>query len=547
MKFLLMMRYGNSRDKASFVFNLISQNSKSKSISFPQLVVFYFKIVDEFEQSNDPDILLNENFADYIGKSPEEKEMLLVELEENLKYSISIADIFFNLMEVELNYSIPRKKFLDFMEHYPKAMELLNFIDVNDKDFRNIQNINKHQQYIEGLDKIIDQLRTVIQNQNLHLQANAVGIVSKPSSNNINNMLEKVNKIQQEIEQSFQESILEEKNAPKQISKSLLTKVSIKIPSMNSKVIKPKLNVKLSFEEQENIFKQKMNSAKKLFQSNLFETPVKPIGNVNSKRLTHTLSVFRKKNFVRYDTGEDGVGQETKNLFKKKRETTTNQFIDEILKSNIVLKSQYAKSGLQMETPKLEPYINNINKMHMIGEKRVQPVHLETILKQLLEMQKKIQEDQSKEKDIYFPDKKEETEGPEKMDISTIKSKKEKKKLRKRLKIYDENYCIAMSFVKALNKSLLLLSSDKHEIPTQEDFELENTISLSKLNNDSYDYCEFMDVAPLVFQRIRFFDGIANNDFIKDIGFNDFKAIFMKRMQSLKEEKSTGKSGSVFL
>lgn len=214
-----MMRYGTIRDKASFVFNLISQNENNDSISFQELVVFYFKIVDEFEQSNDPDILLKENFAEYIGKSTEEKELLLRELDENLKYSISFADIFFNLMEIELNYSISKTRFLDFMESYPRAMELLNFIDINDKDFKNIKSINKNQKYIESLDLIIEQLNTMITNQKAQPQMQSFHQIGNPSTNNINTMLETVNQIQKEIEQSFQESIVEIKEKPAPISK----------------------------------------------------------------------------------------------------------------------------------------------------------------------------------------------------------------------------------------------------------------------------------------------------------------------------------------
>lgn len=289
-----------------------------------------------------------------------------------------------------------------------------------------------------------------------------------------------------------------------------------------------------------------MDSAKQIVRNNLYETPVKPRHEVVSARLTNTLSVFRKKNYHNiYETLEEGHEHDPKNLMMKKMETNKQEFIEEILKSNIGLRSKVSKSGLIMDTPALEPYVTNINKIQRVGDKRVQPIYLETIRKQLIEIYEGIKNDQHKEKDIYFPRKKDSI-GPNQIEMSQVTSKKEKKKLRKRLKIYDENYAIAMSFVKALSKSLLLLGNDKHELPTNEDFDLENMISLSNLNKDIYDYCEFIDVAPLVFQRIRFIDGIANDEFIRDIGFNDFKAIFLKKMKAMKEEKSTGKSGSIF-
>lgn len=132
------------------------------------------------------------------------------------------------------------------------------------------------------------------------------------------------------------------------------------------------------------------------------------------------------------------------------------------------------------------------------------------------------------------------------IELSTVQSKKKRKTLKKQLKIYDQNFCIAMAFVTALNKSLLFLTDEKHKEPRDLDFELTNQVSLGHLSRDIYDFCRFVDFAPLVFQRIRFYDGISNEEFVKDIGYNDFAAIFSKKIQALKEEKSTGKSGSVF-
>jgi hypothetical protein len=219
MKFLLMMRNGSIRDKAAFVFELISQKATSDSISFPKLVVFYFKIVDQFENSKNPDLLLNEDFSEYINISIEEKELLLNELEENLQYSITLANIFFNLMEVDLNSSISKDHFLEFMEMHPKAIELLNFIDVSEKDFKNIESIQKNDKYILDLERIIDQVEQAIKIQNSTLAQQQLVGDAKPSSTNINNILNTVNQIQQEIEESYQESILEEKPSPHRMSK----------------------------------------------------------------------------------------------------------------------------------------------------------------------------------------------------------------------------------------------------------------------------------------------------------------------------------------
>lgn len=220
MKFLLMMRYGNIRDKAAFVFELISQSPSLDSISFPKLVVFYFKIVDEFENSRDPDLLLKEDFGEYINRPVEEQEQMLKELEENLQYSITLANIFFDLMEEELNQAISKDKFLEFMEIHPKAIELLNFIDVSEKDFKNIESIQRNQKYINDLERIIEQLHQAIKCGQMDPSRRATQLEPKPSMNNIHLMLNKVNQIQKEIETSFQESILEAKARLRPISNS---------------------------------------------------------------------------------------------------------------------------------------------------------------------------------------------------------------------------------------------------------------------------------------------------------------------------------------
>ena len=317
----------------------------------------------------------------------------------------------------------------------------------------------------------------------------------------------------------------------------------MKLPFGKTSKIRPKEDS--SFEERRNIFKNKIEETRGLIKSSLFETPIKPKQKPGLiPNLLNTFSVFRKKNMNRQETVEEEVKMAHTPLLKKKRDTNKDEVIEEILMSNVRLKVQ--RSIPHMETPAIEPYTRNIHKMSKVGANGLQTVSLEAILKRLMQINERIKKDQIKEKNLYLPGMVGEQSEPKGLDISTVRSKKKRKKLRKQLKIYDENYCIAMSFVKALSKSLLLLTNDKHEIPSAGDFELENMIALSNLNKEIYDYCEFIDVAPLVFQRIRFYDGISNDEFIRDIGFNDFKAIFTKKMQSLKEEKSTGKSGSVF-
>ena len=221
MEFLLMMNYGNIRDKATFVFQLICRTTSRNKITFPELVVFYFKIIDQFENSKDPDLLLNEDFSEYFTLSVEEKEILLREFEDDLKSSITLANIFFNLMEVKLKDPIIKHEFVNFMEIHPKAIELLNFIDISDNDFKNIQSLNRNQRYIEDLEKIISQLTTAVENQNLNTINHINPItISRQSQKNISNIMETVNLIQKEIEESYEESIIEANSIPKPRSKN---------------------------------------------------------------------------------------------------------------------------------------------------------------------------------------------------------------------------------------------------------------------------------------------------------------------------------------
>lgn len=282
-----------------------------------------------------------------------------------------------------------------------------------------------------------------------------------------------------------------------------------------------------------------MSDAKRLFQTNLINSK-NPVDGASDTRLTNHLLNFRKKPNQNTEIIEGG---DFKNLLHKIE--NANQ---EELKSIMESRTGPKKASRVPSTDSQDPggYTRNINKIQRIGDKNIHSIRLEVVHRKLVDFYTKLKEDELKERNHLFPVKPQDETSPSVERLSNIKSKRKKKSLRKQLRIYDENFCIAMSFVNALNKSLFLLANDKHRVPKGKDFELENMISLGDLNKNIYDYCEFIDIAPLVFQRIRFYDGISNEDFIRDIGYNDFKAIFSKKMQSLNEEKSTGKSGSVF-
>lgn len=205
MDFLLMMRHGTIRDKAGFVFKLISQVEPRDSISFVELIVFYFKVIDEFGNSEDPDILVHEDFTEYVEGSMDEKELFLRDLDRNLVASISLADVFFNLMQVGLKGQIREEDFIEFMDMYPRTMDLFNFIDISDKDFRNVQSINKTNQYIEAVSRIIVDVEGM-----LGVGGKGPGVSHIKHSMTMNNMqfiLEKVDKIQKDIEYSIEQSM----------------------------------------------------------------------------------------------------------------------------------------------------------------------------------------------------------------------------------------------------------------------------------------------------------------------------------------------------
>ena len=208
MDFLLMMRHGTIKDKASFVFDLISQLEPLDSINFLELVIFYFKVIDEFGHSKNPDLLINEDITEYLEGSIEDKEIFLKDLDRNLVFSFSLTDVFFNLMQVDLKKQISKSEFVEFMDLYPQTMDLFNFIYISDKDFRNVQSINKTNQYIEFVSRILVDVEGMLgvgqKNPNVSYIRRGV------TYTNMHDILQKVDKIQQDIEESIEQSIHEE-------------------------------------------------------------------------------------------------------------------------------------------------------------------------------------------------------------------------------------------------------------------------------------------------------------------------------------------------
>ena len=531
-----MMRHGEIKDKAQFVFDLISQKKGQESFSFPELVVFYFKIIDEFDISENPDLLLNEDFNEYMEGTVDEKEAFTRELTQNLIASISLADVFFNLMRIKISNVVKRIDFIEFIQSFPKTMELLNFIDLNDKDFKNIKNINKTTQYL-------DIVRNLLLDINAAFKAgNSTATSSLKKANHLNiinmhNFFEKVGIIHKEV-QNTEEYSIKMPRSSNQHNRLFDSKNIISNNNSNGNTGSSYSKNLISLAEKhepetpmngslnEDSFSKRINEAKQIFESNFAEPeslPTNLVNGVNSNPIGRTTFLyFRKKDKNKSDT------------IPLNEEKTTNQ--SPFLK----------KIEINEDINSVQSYTKNINRVQKMGEKNIYMVRLEIIYQKLQDLYLRLKEDTEKEKAKVFPLQEQDQTIPSQKDINKIRSKKKKKTLRKQLKIYDQNFCIAMAFVNALNKSLFFLNNEKHQTPRKRDFKLENMVSLSNLNKDIYDYCEFIDIAPLVFQRLRFYDGITNEDFIRDIGYNDFKAIFAKKMHSLKEEKSTGKSGSVF-
>lgn len=303
-------------------------------------------------------------------------------------------------------------------------------------------------------------------------------------------------------------------------------------------------------------FDKKITDAMKLFGSNM-PNPIEPI----PRRPPSSLGSLDKKwDFFK-------LRQATKLNFDKKKKLSDRELSFEIPKTEDNSKTHHKKPTLDNTTSvnpaepmnraerrksTIRSFIHTskhfgLTKNNLAGNNPVEQERLHVIYDKLKKLYYEMGKDQQV-KDQFRSVLLKQTDTPQNLqvEISTVKNKKKIKTLKKQLKIYDQNFCIAMAFVTALNKSLLFLTDEKHQVPRELDFSLKNRVSLGHLARDIYDFCRFVDFAPLVFQRIRFYDGISNEEFVKDIGYNDFSAIFSKKITALKEEKSTGKSGSVF-
>lgn len=493
-----MMMYGELKDKANFVFNLISIKPGEKdSINFTELVIFYFKILDEFSSYQDPHHLLEEDFKEYIYANIKEKEEFMSTLNKNLVASISLADVFFNLMRVDLNVSVCRDEFISFIENFPQAMEFLNFIDINDRDFKEAQNMNKIYLYRKNIEQILKEIKSCFKYDESKSQIQDQ-THQKVSILNVDKLFLKAEKLNHKIESSFEQSLQQEKP---------MLKYSSSFAYHNKNNLLPT-----------NQFKANINTVKQMFQSNF--------GDEN---------IFEKEKPTNISDNTSNIKIKSVNIIEE-----TNQMVQ--FKNSVpIQKKVYSNSNSILN------YTKNINKTETIGQRNIYQIRLKEVYKKLCHFYQKLKEDEKKQQFNLFTESKPLRRDSFEANLKNKNnSKKAKKSLKKQLRIYDENYCIAMTFVRALQKSLLLLSNERHVKPIGRDFEMENMISVNKLNKNVYDYCEFIDIAPLVFQRIRLQDGINNEDFIQEIGYNDFRALFSKKMKSLKEEKSTGKSGSVF-
>ena len=160
MNFLLMMQHGEISDKTYFVFDLISNDYKS--FTFGDLVVFYLKIIDDLESCPDPDMLVEEDFNLFLGETVEEREELMEFLDKNLVASISLADVFFGLLGAEPKDKINREFFVAFIKEYPNTIDLLNFISLKQKNFKNVQRFNKQTRFLQSFKGLIDDFAVVI-------------------------------------------------------------------------------------------------------------------------------------------------------------------------------------------------------------------------------------------------------------------------------------------------------------------------------------------------------------------------------------------------
>lgn len=447
MEFVLIILQGDPRDKATFLFDLIDQKEPPNMISFNEMTVFYLKILDEFGQSRDPNLLLTENFSGYINGSHEEKEKFLEDLQITLVESITLAHNFFNLMETDIDNPISKEQFLEQFENNRKAMELLNFINPNKKDLKSVKFFGKEKPYVKEIEKLIEEVQISLKLFESDLR------VEQVRANNQDEQLWESNERREKEAAPVRRSVLQSFQRSKTEGKDSIKRRSIKMM--------------------------------KFVHSNL---------ELNSDAI-RTTSPVSKPAKVEANNPASGIK----------------------LASNSDANKLFVKYKKESDT-------------------------LRKILKNLLKVYTKIKTEEVIEKKLHEPDIQLKDES--RTSRKSIRSKKES--FQRELKIFDYNFMIATSYIRALNKSLLLLGTNKHQVPSSIDFRLENKISMSTIFKDVYEYFEFFDFAPLVFQRIRFFDGISNEHFIKDIGLKDFSTIFSKSRRDLKHEKSSGKSGSFF-
>lgn len=437
LDFMIMLQQEKIIKKASFIFDLIS-HAPNYTISFIELILFFLIVFDEFETIEDPSLIMEEDFDEYINGSVPQRKRFLEYLSEPLVKSISSATSFFNLLDVNLSQCIEKDRFLKFMDENPEKLELLNFLDTSKMDTFNKGYLDSNKSYLKQIESMIEEL--------------------KFSLNSLN----------------MQESQIKEKNP---LHKGHFKRNST-LNIMEPKSIQLKRN---SFFKKDRRPKMKNFSFNEIFLNQIRE-----------------------------------IDDQKKNKYFK------NDVIQEHSERNSDF--FFGKNSERLETSEIRYTLSKLKKIH----------------KQMKE------EDVIRKKSLF---KSIESINLRKRKTSKKIMKAKKKFKNKELRPYDKESLIATCFTRGLNKALLLLGSHKHQVPCKIDFQLENKISLSnpkKHLSNLFDYYEFTDFSPLVFQRLRYSDGISNEKYIQIIGFKDFKTLFSKKMTQLKHEKSTGQSGSFF-
>jgi hypothetical protein len=233
-------------------------------------------------------------------------------------------------------------------------------------------------------------------------------------------------------------------------------------------------------------------------------------------------------------------------LFREEKRGEVNSFtFSEILKKEV----KTEVSNIDERQKQKEENPNEIYSSQMTQEREPENTQIRQTLNKILKLYSKIkQEDLSNTKAIL--------KSKEELPLIPIQKDSEMRKqarrtfAKKELRPFNKETMVASCFTRGLNKALLLLGTHKHQNPSEIDFQLSNTISLGnpkKNISDGFDYFEFIDNCPLVFQRLRYSEGISNEEYIKKIGFKNFKTMFSGKMVRLKHQKSAGQSGSFFL